>query len=91
MEWSLLVTPRAQRSLDALPASAAAALAELMTNDLLANPRRLGHHLHAQLEGMLSARRGEYRVIYEIDEGRRVVRVLDAGHRRDVYRRGRGR
>ena len=29
---------------------------------------------------------GDYRVIYEIDDSIRTVRVLDIGHRRDVYR-----
>ena len=29
---------------------------------------------------------GEYRVIYEIDEGQRVVRVFRIRHRREAYR-----
>ena len=29
---------------------------------------------------------GTYRVIYEIDDGRLVVLVVDVGHRRDIYR-----
>ena len=29
---------------------------------------------------------GDYRVVYEIDDDRKVVTVLHAGHRRDVYR-----
>ena len=29
---------------------------------------------------------GDYRVIYEVDSGERVVTVLHIGHRRDVYR-----
>ncbi len=31
---------------------------------------------------------GDYRVIYEVDDDRRTVTVLQVGHRRDVYRRG---
>lgn len=34
-----------------------------------------------------SARRGPYRVIYELVEDQRLVRVIAIGHRRDVYRR----
>lgn len=37
--------------------------------------------------GRFAARRGPYRVIYEIDEGQRVVRLLHADHRADAYRR----
>jgi mRNA interferase RelE/StbE len=33
-----------------------------------------------------SARRGEYRVIYLIDDGRVVVEVVTIVHRRDAYR-----
>ena len=29
---------------------------------------------------------GVYRVIYEIDDGVRIVTIIDTGHRRDVYR-----
>jgi mRNA interferase RelE/StbE len=29
---------------------------------------------------------GEYRVIYEIDDGQQVITILHIGHRRDVYR-----
>jgi mRNA interferase RelE/StbE len=29
---------------------------------------------------------GDYRAIYEIDDERREVLVLDIGHRRDIYR-----
>ena len=29
---------------------------------------------------------GDYRVIYDIDDGRLVVLVIRAGHRREVYR-----
>jgi mRNA interferase RelE/StbE len=31
---------------------------------------------------------GDYRVVYEIDDDLRMVTVLQAGHRRDVYRTG---
>ena len=32
-------------------------------------------------------RTGDYRVIYEIDDGRLLILVLRMGHRRDVYER----
>ena len=37
--------------------------------------------------GRFSARRGPYRIIYELDDEERVVRVVAIGHRRDLYRR----
>jgi mRNA-degrading endonuclease RelE of RelBE toxin-antitoxin system len=52
------------------------------------NPRRVGHPLRRELTGLWSARRGAYRVVYEIDDDRHVVSVLRVDHRADVYRTG---
>jgi mRNA interferase RelE/StbE len=78
--------PPARREFDRLPISVAAAILE--TLDAIAeNPKRLGKPLMLEHEGRYSARRGPYRIIYEINEGDRLVRVVAIGHRRDVYRR----
>ncbi len=37
--------------------------------------------------GEWRVRTGDYRVIYEIDDGRLLILVLRMGHRRDVYGR----
>ncbi len=50
------------------------------------NPRRLGHALEAPLQGQDSARRGEYRILYRIDDDERIIYVMTVGHHRDVYR-----
>jgi len=81
-----------------LPTAVAVAVLEFLPGDLLRAPRRVGHELQRELVGTWSARRGSYRILYEIhdevpeisDEGSEeagVVRVVDADHRRDVYRR----
>lgn len=59
---------------------------ELMLGPLLEDPKRVGHQLGRELSGLWSARRGAYRVIYEIDDGAREVRVVRIDHRADVYR-----
>ena len=64
----------------------AAAIAELLTGDLLAAPRRVGKPLRRELSGLWSARRGSYRVIYEIDDETPGVVVLRIDHRADIYR-----
>jgi len=65
----------------------AAAVVEFMVGPLCENPRRVGHPLQRELAGLWSARRGAYRVVYEIDERANLVTVLYVDHRSDVYRR----
>jgi mRNA interferase RelE/StbE len=77
--------PPARRQFDRLPISVAAAVLE--TLDAIAdNPTRLAKRLLFEHEGRYSARRGPYRIIYELEESERLVRVIAIGHRRDVYR-----
>lgn len=85
-EYGLLVTAPAKRAMDRLPGNAAAAIAEFLVGDLLATPRRVGKPLRRDLEGLWSARRGPYRVVYEIDDEKRRVVVMRVDHRADVYR-----
>jgi len=85
-DYGLLITPPAQRALDRLPERVAAAIAEFVTGDLLAAPRRAGKLLCREPAGTWSARRGPYTVIYEIDDETPRVVVLRIDHRADVYR-----
>lgn len=54
---------------------------------LAENPHRVGKPLRDELAGLYSARRGEFRVIYEIHEERVAVRVITIRYRRDVCSR----
>lgn len=88
MTYAVRVAPTAARQLtNRLPHAVAAACAEFLYGPLAENPHRVGATLRAPFEGQWRARRGEYRVRYEIDDDRRTVTVLDIDHRRDVYRR----
>jgi mRNA-degrading endonuclease RelE of RelBE toxin-antitoxin system len=84
--WGLVVAPSADRALARLPEKAAAAVAEFILGPLIDNPKMVGHELRRELEGLWAARRGPYRIIYEIDAAAREVRVLRVEHRADVYR-----
>ena len=57
-----------------------------MLGALVEAPRRVGHPLQRELAGLWAARRGAYRVVYEIDPEAAVVTVLRIDHRSDVYR-----
>jgi mRNA-degrading endonuclease RelE of RelBE toxin-antitoxin system len=84
--WALRVAASAERQLGRLPARIAAAVVEFVLGPLCENPRRVGHPLQRELAGLWSARRGAYRVIYEIDDDTHLVTVLRIDHRSDVYR-----
>lgn len=76
----------ALRSLDRLPEKIATACVEFVYGSLVENPQRVGRGLRFDLEGKHSARRGDFRVVYQIDLEHRVVTVVAVDHRSDVYR-----
>ena len=86
-QYEIVVTAPAARAIrETLPQAVAFAVIDFVTGPLVDNPRRVGAPLRDELEGVWSARRGTYRVLYRIDDDRREVIVLSVGHRRDVYR-----
>lgn len=86
--YELGTAPPARRALaDRLPPQVAAAAAEFVTGPLLDNPYRVGKALGDELTGIHSARLArDWQVLYEIDDTRHVVIVLDIRHRSAAYR-----
>jgi mRNA interferase RelE/StbE len=85
--YGLVLSPGARRALtELLPPAAAFAAWEFVNGPLRESPYRVGAPLREPFAGLWRARRGEYRVRYEIDEPQRLVRVIDIDHRRDAYR-----
>lgn len=70
-----------------LPESVAAAAFEFIVGPLAGNPRRVGKPLREPLAPLYSARRGEYRVLYRIEDERLVIEIVTIEHRRDAYHR----
>ena len=66
----------------------AAAAVDFITGPLLEAPYRVGRPLRDKLAGFHSARLAtQWRVLYRIDEPKRVVVVQDIQHRSNAYRR----
>ena len=84
--FRLVVAATAERALGRLPEGVAAAIVEFMVGALLDAPRRAGHPLQRELAGLWAARRGPYRVVYEIDDDERVINVVRIDHQADIYR-----
>ena len=85
--YEVEITPEGLRHLNRLPDKVRIAAIELLLGALTDSPRRVGKPLAGELFGLWSARRGDYRVVYEIDDDTSVVLVHRIQHRRDVYRR----
>jgi mRNA interferase RelE/StbE len=85
--FEVRATPEALRHLNDLPSKVREAALIALRGSISENPRQIGKPLVGDLAGLYSARRGDYRIIYEIDDEANVVVVHRIQHRGDVYRR----
>lgn len=86
MPWRVEVAGPARRQLQQLPQGVAFAVVEFVTAVLPTDPLRLSTPLTGQLASLRSARRGDYRLLLQLDEQQRVVIVTRIAHRSQVYR-----
>ena len=84
--YEIRISARAERDLLRLPEKIGSACIEFIFGPLADQPYRVGGPLTGQFVGMRSARRGSYRIIYSVDDGRQRVDVIHIDHRGDVYR-----
>lgn len=85
--YVVLLSRRARRNLhEDLPLEVAVAATETIQHAIAVNPHRTGKPLDEPFDGYHSARRGTYRIIYRINEAKRVVEIYSIRHRRDAYR-----
>lgn len=74
----------AQRSLDKLPRKDFDKIIEDI-KQLAETPRPKGIE-KIKNTGLWRIRRGDYRIVYSIDDSDRLVTILRIGHRREIYR-----
>lgn len=85
MSYTVEIAPQAQRALRKLGPPIRRRVQAAI--ELLAeNPRPPTAKALVNSEGAWRVRIGDYRVVYDIDDGRLTVLVLTAGHRREIYR-----
>lgn len=84
--FEITFSASSQRDLRRLPEKIATAAVEFIYAGLAANPRRVGRELQLELADHYSARRGDYRIIYRIDDDANTVLIVTIDHRADSYR-----
>ena len=78
-------TAPARRALTRLPDKVGSAVVEFIYGPLAAKPHRVGKPLKLEFEGLHSARHGDYRVIYRIDDTQPLGVIIAIEHRADAY------
>jgi mRNA-degrading endonuclease RelE of RelBE toxin-antitoxin system len=85
-KYKLVYAPSARKDMSKLPRKIADAVASFCEGPLVENHQRVGKPLLRNYEGLYSAKRGSYRVIYRIENEKVIVTVAYVEHRADVYR-----
>jgi len=85
VSYQVEFTPSAARVFKKLPGPIQGRIAPKI-DALAINPRPHGVEKMAGHESRYRVRVGEYRIIYVISDGSRLVTVAVIGHRREVYR-----
>jgi mRNA interferase RelE/StbE len=75
----------ARKELQALPIDVAERLLKKIES-LALNPRPSGCTKLRGATGLWRIRSGDYRVIYKVDDSKRIVDVILIRHRREIYR-----
>ena len=85
MSYRIEFTPAAARAFKKLPETIQGRITPKI-DALAANPRPHGVEKLAGHDNRYRVRAGEYRIIYVINDGPRLVTAAVLGHRREVYR-----
>ena len=87
MSYRVELSAAAVRAFDALPSHVRLAVKSRI-DELAETPRPPGSEsLKGTLRGLRKLRAGRYRICYAVDDEAHVVKVVEIGHRRDIYRR----
>ena len=86
MTYRVVLRPAAVRALQRMPEKISAACWTFIHGPLAENPHRVGKPLLEPLAPQYSARRGEYRVLYLIENEQVTIIITAVTHGADAYR-----
>jgi mRNA interferase RelE/StbE len=82
-KWKMRFTPEAARLLSKLHPENKKSIKQVLT-ELRQNPHT-GKDFQEELSGFKSLRLKQYRVIYNINEEKKIIQIYHIGRRQDVY------
>ena len=83
-DYTVIVARSSQKELESLPLSVIKRIAAKI-DGLVQQPRPAGCRKLRDENNLWRIRIGDYRVIYEIDDARRIVAIRAVRHRREAY------
>lgn len=84
--YSVELTTAAAKSLRKLPKDILTRVSRII-DDLAYEPHPSGCKKLTDTDNLYRLRVGDWRIVYEIEDSRLIVWVLNVGHRRDIYRK----
>ena len=85
MSYRVVLRPAAVRALQRMPDKILTACWEFIHGPLAENPHRVGKPLLEPLAPQYAARRGEYRVLYLIEDEQVTIIITSVAHRADAH------
>lgn len=85
MNYTILLDSAAKRQLRKLPQPVSEKLDEAVRS-LASDPRPSGCVKLENTKNSYRIRVGSYRIVYTVDDSDRIVKVVEAGNRRDMYK-----
>lgn len=86
MSYLVIFNNHAARSFRKLPRDIQQRLKPVI-NDLQEDPRPMGAEKIKGKDDIYRIRVGDYRILYEVRDKELIICIIEAGHRREVYRR----
>ena len=83
--YAVHIMPQAQKDLDSLSGKLLLRLEQIIMA-LYKEPRPRNTKKLSGTASRWRIRAGEYRILYEIDDARKIVKIYRIAHRREVYR-----
>lgn len=88
MSWDYKISERALKQLKKLDKQAAAQIITYLDERISGteDPRQSGKQLKGELNNVWRYRSGNYRILCQLQDEIFIVLVLEAGHRKDIYK-----